>query len=226
MMGGAIARAAAVLLAAGATALAAAGCGSGAGASPEGLRLQREDLIAVSRALASMRGQVAAEVAATKQAWPHVANGLPAQVNLIPRRQVDLAARQAGALRPPGIFGESQAAGLTGPASSLAGLFSSYAGLSGRGWQMIGGAIDQIERGSPAARSFAKANVALYIESVYDAHFGLAQIGRKLRDGYRSLGGGETFGASLTEAEVNRLADFYSEEQDRLHPHVGVRLGS
>ena len=68
--------------------------------------------------------------------------------------------------------------------------------------------------------------MALYIESVYDAHFGLAQIGKKLLAGYRKLGGQAAFGAALTQGEVDALADAYSEATDRLHPHVGVRLGS
>lgn len=219
-------RAACALAAAALVGLALAGCGSGAGASAQGLRLQREDLIAAARALTSVEGQVGSEVATTKQAWAHVANGLPTQVALIPRREVDLAARVASRLRMPGLFAEARAEGLTGPASSLAGLFRSYAGLSQHGWQMIGAAIDQIERGSPPAARFARANVNLYVESVYDAHFGLAQVGKKLADGYRKLGGPAKFGTALSAAEVRRLRDFYSEARDRLHPHVGVRLGT
>jgi hypothetical protein len=68
--------------------------------------------------------------------------------------------------------------------------------------------------------------VALYIESVYDAHFTLAQVGRKLLDGYRKLGGARTFGARLAQRRVDALARAYSEASDRLHPHVRVRLGS
>ena len=73
---------------------------------------------------------------------------------------------------------------------------------------------------------FARENVALYIESVYDGHFALAQIGKQLLDGYRTLGGQAPFGGTLTQAEVDALASAYSEAADRLHPHVGVRLGS
>ena len=47
----------------------------------------------------------------------------------------------------------------------------------------------QIEHGSPASARFARENVALYIESVYDGHFDLAQIGKKLPAAYRTLGG-------------------------------------
>ena len=31
---------------------------------------------------------------------------------------------------------------------------------------------------------------------------------------------------ALSEAEVQQLADAYSEARDRLHPHSGVKLGS
>jgi hypothetical protein len=108
----------------------------------------------------------------------------------------------------------------------VAGLFRSYSGLATHGWQLIGASIDEIERGSAVARRFARANVNLYIESVYDAHFSLAQTGKALLDGYRKLGGPSAFGSSLTQAEVDELARTYSEANDRLHPHVGVRLGS
>ena len=111
-------------------------------------------------------------------------------------------------------------------APSLAGLFRAYSGLSTHGWQLIGAAIEQIEHGSPVAARFARANVALYIESVYDAHFGLAQVGKQLVAGYKTLGGASAFGPSLTQAEVDRLAGTYSEASDRLHPHPGVKLGS
>ena len=73
---------------------------------------------------------------------------------------------------------------------------------------------------------FAHENVALYIESVYDAHFTLAQVGRKLHDGYRELGGPQAFGPALAPAEVSALERAYSEASDRLHPHGGVRLGA
>ena len=91
---------------------------------------------------------------------------------------------------------------------------------------MIGAAIEQIKHGSRAGARFARANVALYIESVYDAHFSLAQIGKQLVKGYKELGGEAAFGASLTQAEIDGLAATYSEATDRLYPHVGVRLGS
>ena len=101
----------------------------------------------------------------------------------------------------------------------------SYALLCARGWKLLLASLAQIESGTPAAARFARANAPLYIESVYDAHFTLAQIGKKLLAGYDKLGGPRAFGAALTKAEVDGLAGAYSEASDRLHPHVGVRLG-
>jgi len=204
----------------------AVGCGSSHSAPPQALALERADLVAVSRALSSAAPAVGSEVAATKAAWPLVANGLPADTRTISRPAIKAAAERAAALRVPELFEERAAASLTGPASSLAGLFRAYSGLSTRGWQLIGAAIDQTEHGSPVAARFARANVALYIESVYDAHFGLAQVGQHLVAAYEKLGGAAAFGTSLTQAEVDRLADTYSEASDRLHPHPGVKLGS
>jgi hypothetical protein len=207
-------------------ALTAAGCGGGEGASQVGRRIEREDLVQVARALQRAQPAVRAEVAATKAAWGHVANGLPADTAAIPRSSIDAAAASAARIPVPAALQEAQAAMLTGPAAAIAGLFGSYSGLAGRGWQMIGAAIDAIEGHGAAAARFARANVALYIESVYDGHFSLAQVGRRLLAGYRQLGGPRAFGTALAQEEVRVLARAYSEAEDRLHPHVGVRLGS
>jgi hypothetical protein len=206
-------------------AIAAAGCGADQHLTAQELRLERADLLAVSRTLSAVEPSVASEVAATKAAWPLVVNGLPAET-ITARTAIGAATERAAAIRLPGLFEERQAASLTGPGSSLAGLFRSFSILATRGWRLIGAAIEEIEHGSPAAARFARANVALYIESVYDAHYGLAQIGKQLAADYEKLGGAGAFGASLTHAEVTALADAYSEAADRLHPHTGVRLGS
>jgi hypothetical protein len=209
-------------------ALATAGCGSGGGegASTAGIRLQREDLVTASHALLRAQGSVEREVAATKAAWPLVANGLPSHLTPSGRTAIATAASQAAKVLIPAPLAEAQATTLTGPGAQLAGLFQSFNGLSRNGWRMIGAAIDTSEHGSTAAARFVLANVALYIEGVYDAHFGLAQIGKKLASGYRKLGGAAAFANSLTDGEVQALARSYSEAADRLHPHVGVRLGS
>ncbi len=210
----------------GGAAIALAGCGAGRSATPQELRLQRADLVAVCRTLSGVEHAVAGEVAATRAAWPFVVNGLPADTGTIGRAAIRTAGERAAALRVPGLFQEREAASLTGPGSSLAGTFRTFSLLAARAWLLIGGAIGEIEHGSPAAARFARANVALYIESVYDAHFSLAQIGKQLLAGYKKLGGTAAFGASLTQAEVDGLAHTYSEATDRLHPHTGVRLGS
>ena len=68
---------------------------------------------------------------------------------------------------------------------------------------------------------------ALYPTNAWDLPtFTLAQIGKKLVDGYAKLGGAKAFATSLTQAEVDALASAYSEAADRLHPHVTARLGS
>jgi hypothetical protein len=217
-------RRAALLLVSGA-ALSVAGCGSGTHVTPTGLRLQREDLIATAKALGQAQKEVADEVAATKSAWPLVANGLPAELGGEDEAKLATATRLALALKLPGVLDEHRSEGLTGAGASLAGTFRSFAELSGRGWQMIQASY-LAARHRTSAASFDRANVALYIESVYDGHFGLAQIGKKLLAGYEKLGGPAVFGSALPRAEVERLARAYSEASFRLHPHTGVKLGS
>jgi hypothetical protein len=203
------------------------GCGS-AGSTAAELRLQREDLVAVSKALAAVERPVAIEVTAAKRAWPPIANGLPTGAGALAGTRAPIAAATESAARiaTPTVLGETRSDSLTGAGAGLAGLFRNYIGLTTRGWTLTGAAIDQIEHGSPAVARFARENVGLYIESVYDGHFDLAQIGKHLTDGYRRLGGSVAFGGALTQAEVDALAGAYSEASIRLHPHVGVRLGS
>lgn len=212
----------------GVVALGLAGCGSTSGQStPAELKLQRQDLVATSRALKSVVAPVGAEVAATKAAWPLIANGLPASTSALSEAgKVAQATQAAAQLRLPALFGEAEARSLTGAASQLTGLFRTYALLSARGWKLLEAGLAQIESGTPAAARFARANTPLYIESIYDGHFTLAQVGKKLLAAYHRLGGATAFGTTLTQAEVDALARTYSEDSDRLHPHVAVRLGS
>jgi len=205
-----------------------AGCGgAGKHSTPAALKLEREDLLAVTRALRSVEAPVAQEVRATRAAWPSIANGLPRDTTAISGSQlVADASASASRLIVPQLFSEAQAATLTGPAAQIAGLFRSYVLLSSRGWKLLDATIGQVEKGSPTSARFASENAALYIESIYDGHFTLAQIGKKLLAGYGKLGGSDDFGATLSQSEVDALAGAYSEARDRLHPHVGVRLGS
>lgn len=211
-----------------ALALLGGGCAGGAKKpTPAALKLEREDLVAATRELTRLQPPVAREVAATKASWPLIANGLPADAGSLLRSSSVAAATQSAAqLHLPVLFDEAQAASLTGASSQIVGLFRSYALLSARGWKLLLSSIERIESGTPAAASFARANAALYIESIYDAHFTLAQIGKKLTAAYKRLGGAEAFGPALTPAQVGALAQSYSEASDRLHPHVGARLGS
>jgi hypothetical protein len=205
---------------------AVSGCGAGRGSTPAELKLQREDLIAVVRALRSSEAPVGREVADAKAAWPLVANGLPTNISPSVRPPIVAASESAAKIELPAPLQEEQAATLTGPASQLAGMFRTFTRLATRGWTLIDAMVGQIERGSATSARFARANVALYIESVYDSHFNLAQIDKRLRAGYRKLGGASAFGEALTQSELDGVADFYSEATSRLHPHVGVRLGS
>jgi len=219
------ARLAAPILIVGAT-LAIAGCGSGAHATAPEARLERADLALVAHTLSAEEPSVASEVHATRAAWPLITDGLPADIRKLTRAPLRLATERASALRLPSVFEEHHAASLTGPATSLAGTFREYYLLTVRGWQLISAAIEQIERGTRAAASFARANVALYIESIYDAHFALEQIGKQMPIDYERLGGADTLGASLTPSEVDALARSYSEANDLLQPRARVRLGS
>jgi hypothetical protein len=203
-----------------------AGCGGGEAESQVALRLQREDLIAVGAALAQMQAPVAGELSAARVAWRGIANGLPHAIPPTLPAQLAAAAASADGVRLPSLLQEAQAVSLTGPAAQIAGLVRSYTLLCRRGWSQILATLAQIRTGTPAQARFARTNVALYIESVYDGHFTLAQVGSKLLVGYRKLGGSRAFSSALTEAQVQALARAYSEANARLHPHVGVRLGS
>jgi hypothetical protein len=215
-----------VLLILSGAAIAAGGCGAKARTSPAELALEREDLVFVARALQSLQGQTEAEAQSTKAAWPSIVAGLPARSTGLYTQPIRTAIETAERLDLPTLLGEKQAGALTGPASGLAGTYRAFTGLAGRGWQMTGAAIYQIEHGSRAAARFARANVALYLDGIYDAHFGLGQIGKHLLAAYKKLGGEEVFGEALTQAEVVSLAAIYSEAHDRLDPHVTVKLGS
>jgi hypothetical protein len=192
---------------------------------PAELALEREDLIASARALTSVQAQVAREIAATKRVWPQIANGLPPSPAPL-RAQIEAASSSAAALGVPAPFGEEESRQLTGPSTAIAGTYRTFAVLARSAWPLIASNARAIEAGPPAAASFARANVGLYIESVYDAHFALAQIGKKVRKAFHDLGGTRAFASALTQAQVDALDSFYSEANDRLQPHAATKLGS
>lgn len=203
-----------------------AGCGAGSVTSPAAEGLQREDLVAVSHGLRQAEGSLQREMNAARIAWPLVANGLPASIAQATRSRVATAGRMASAIVVPSLMSEAQARELTGPAAGIAGLYRTFSKLAERGWTLIGVAIANIDTGTPAAERFARANVALYIDALYDGHFDATLIGKSLRAGYHKLGGVKAFGETLTQAEVDALAHAYSPATEQLHPHAGVKLGS
>jgi hypothetical protein len=171
-------------------------------------------------------------------ARPLVAGGLAASIPQATRRAISTASGNARALVVPGLLRVGKARELTGPAAGIAGLFGPFVRLTERGWTLTGTAIDEIAGGTPTASGtptvdgtptsarFARENVALYIDAVYDGHFDASLIGKGLLAGYLKLGGSEAFGAKLTAAEVDALARAYSPQAERLDPHPGVKLGS
>jgi hypothetical protein len=205
-----------------------AGCGgkSSLAATPAAEKLQREDLVAVSRSLRQAESSVEHELAAARIAWPQVANGLPARIAPASRLALANASKAARAIVVPPLMGKEQARTLTGPAAGIAGLFRPFGRLTERGWTLTGSAADEITGGKPASARFARENVALYIDSVYDGHFYASLIGKSLLKGYTQLGGPAAFGGTLDEAEVQALARTYSPATEQLHPHPGVKLGS
>jgi hypothetical protein len=209
---------------------AASGCGGQAhgraGGNPLAERVWREDFLLAARALRHTEASVAIEVAAAKSAWPLIVDGLPARALPTTLAHVAEAQARARAVAMPALFTEERSRELTGPGAGIAGQFRFFAELAGRGWTMTRAAIETTERGPPTAAGFARANVALYIESLYDAHFALGQIDKNLLKGYRRLGGEAAFGASFTQREVDALAGAFSPATDQLQPHAGVRLGS
>jgi hypothetical protein len=207
-------------------ALALAGCGRHSVATPAEAKLENEDFLAVTAALAAAAPQVEAEVAATKAAWPAILGGVKGRPTAGTREKVRLAAQQAAQLQLPALMTEDGSAQLTGPASPLAGRFRSFQTLASRSWQLLESSLDEIERGARPEASFARQNLPLYIESIYDAHFTLAETGKQLLAAYKKLGGAKTFGSSLTASRIQQLADRYSKERNELSPKEQVKLGT
>jgi hypothetical protein len=205
------------------------GCGGTSrlnASSPAAQRLQREDLLAVSRALRQAAGSAQREMAAARIAWPLIAEGLPTPIPPAIRPAVLTASRMARAIVVPAPVSRTQARLLTGPAAGIAGEFAAFNRLTERGWTLTSAAAGEITSGPPAAAAFARENVALYIDSIYDGHFDAALIGKSLLAGYRLLGGEKAFGRTLSQAEVDALASAYSPATERLYPHPKVKLAS
>ncbi len=207
-------------------AVALAGCGRHKAATPAEAKLENEDFVAVTAALAAAAPQVEAEVAATKGAWPAILGGVKGRPSAGTRTKVLLAAKRAAALRLPTLMTEEGSAQLTGPASPLASRFRSFQTLGARSWQLLESSLDEIEHGSRSQAEFARQNLPLYIEGIYDAQFTLAETGKQLLAAYEKLGSQKTFGGSLTTSQIQQLAARYSKERDELSPKEQVKLGS
>ncbi len=77
---------------------------------------------------------------------------------------------------------------------------------------------------STAAAQFLQANAGLYIYCIYDGHYDLSLVGKALQDAYGKLGGPPAFGGSLTQRQVEALAQAYSIPATRLVPHPPTGL--
>ena len=207
------------------TALSLCGCGKKRTATPAETRLEREDLVAVARALKSVERPVEQETASTTAAWPFVLDGVPSRPSSTARRQIGSAVKNAAALPLPALLSEQGAASLTGPASPLAGRYRDFQELASASWKQLGAALGVVERGGSGA-AFARANAPLYIEGIDDAHYSLGETAKEVMEAYETLGGAAVLGAVLSEREVQQLAQTYSRSRERLQPRPRVKLGS
>jgi hypothetical protein len=207
------------------TALAAiallAGCGGGSSHTPSSaeLALERSRLVLASNWLHALEAPVRREVAASRAAWPAIANGLPTTPSGSLRHAVASASAAARALVEPRFMADART--LTGPASGIAGLYETFSALASRGWRLTETGIAAIQHGTPAVARFARGNSSLYIDAIYDGHFDLSLLGKSIVSGYEKLGGAPTFGASLPQSEITALAAAYSIPAVRLEPHPG-----
>lgn len=206
--------------------MALAGCASHKVATPGEAKLENEDLSAVTAELEAVAPPVEAEVAAAKAAWPAILGGVKGRPTASTRAKVAAAAQLAARVPLSSLLSEEGSAQLTGPAFSLAGQFRAFRTLGSRSWQLLDSSLEEIDHGSPAEARFARQNLPLYIESVYDAHFALGGIGKKLLAAYKTLGGTSKTSGSLTLTQIERLADMYSKERNELSPKERVKLGS
>lgn len=205
------------------------GCGAGSSSvSRREYALERAQFEQVADELREVQRDVHREVGTSRAAWPLIYNGLPTRMSASLQSRVKAASDVAGALPAPRFM--TQQANLTGPASGIAGLYEDYDRLAERGWRLTETTVSGIVSGPRSVAEFVRANSPLYIDSIYDGHFDLSLIGKKLLDGYDKIedlsqepkfAGIGGFGASLTRREVQALAAAYSIPAVRLEPHPG-----
>jgi hypothetical protein len=192
--------------------------------SSTALSLERADLLLVVHALQAAQASVQREVTATRQAWPLIAHGVPAEISAPLQLKVDAANKAASEIQAPSFMTQTEGPttkprrDLTGPAAGIAGLFQSFSVLSEHGWRLIAATTQGIGHGSASTTRFLRANAPLYIASIYDGHFDLASIGKNLHKAYLKLGESPGFSGSLHTDEVDKLASFYGDGL-RLRPH-------
>ena len=210
-------------------ALAAGGLRQAQAGEPGGARAQREDLVVVAPRAAEPRGPDELGGGAPRgppgRRWP---TGCRAEHAALTRRRCARRSKRAARLQLPTLFDEQQAgrADRPGLLDRRASTARSRA-LASRGWQLIGSLDPRSNTARRPRRGSPAANVPLYIESVYDAHFGLGADRQAAAGGLQEARRPDRPSAvALTQAEVDALADAYSEERNRLEPHVAVKLGS
>jgi len=167
--------------------------------------------VRLGSALQRLESPVRAEVSAARAVWPALAGGLQSPSAPAGREALARSRARAEAIALPAFV--LTEGGLTGPAASVGGLLKSSATLMRRGWQFLAAAS------RTGRASFLRANSGLYVYCVYDGHYELSVLGKKLQTAYRKLGGGRAFGAALTPAAVEALALAYSPTATRLQPH-------
>jgi hypothetical protein len=206
-----------------------AGCGSSeSDISRREYALERAQFEQVADELGEVRAAVHREVASSRAVWPRIYNGLPARIGAQLQDGVKAASEVAGDLPAPRFM--AQQSTLTGPASGIASLYEDYDRLAERGWRLTETGIAGIVSGPVSVQRFVRANSPLYIDAIYDGHFDLSLIGKKLLEGYEKIedlsrqgkfAGIGGFGASLTQRDMNALAAAYSIPAVRLEPHPG-----
>lgn len=215
-------RAAALLSIAFAIAFVLVGCGSKLH-NPIEIKLERMDLVSVSKQLLHNDRAVEDELTSAHATWPYLYNGLPSRITRSVEARISDSTRKMAAL--PELPFLRRVHDLTGPASDIGGAYEKFWSLGKAGWEMIQATVLSLRHGPASTARFREENLPVYIQSVYDAHYSLSLIGKDVKSGYEKLGGSEGFGAALTPIEVETIMRLYSPEVARLEPHTTEALG-
>jgi hypothetical protein len=181
-------------------------------------------LVQVSEGLSVAKPAVARELTAVRAVWRLLYSGLPPSPTKALRALIQIASTRAKQLPQPAFAADVKR--LTGPASGLAAMWERYARLAERGATLTLATSGWAAAPAPALAAYGRSVSALYIDSIYDAHFELSLIGKSIVDAYKRLGGARAFGARLTPAKVAALASAYSIPAVRLAPHPSRSIES